>query len=79
MKGEINKNIQKLQLETFKMLSSSPSLRLILRSMGVTFVIIFGTAFTKKPIVFSINFVMIILGFFLIFSPYIYKNLKKFN
>ncbi|PEW09103.1 hypothetical protein [Bacillus cereus] len=79
MKGEINKNIQKLQLEIFKMLTSLPSLRLILRSMGVTFVIIFGTAFTKKPIVFSINFVMIILGFFVIFSTYIYKNSKKFN
>ncbi|EEM59823.1 MULTISPECIES: hypothetical protein [Bacillus cereus group] len=79
MKGKINKNIQKLQLETFKMLTGSPSLRLILRGIGVTFVIIFGTDFTKQPHVFSINFVMIILGFFLIFTPYIFKNFKKFN
>ncbi|AJH60372.1 hypothetical protein FOC75_28575 (plasmid) [Bacillus cereus] len=79
MKGKINKITQSLQLEIFKMLTNSPSLRLILRGAGVTFVIIFGTALTKQPTVFSINFVMIILGFFLIFMPYIFRNYKKLN
>ncbi|OOR25685.1 hypothetical protein BW893_18285 [Bacillus wiedmannii] len=49
----------------------------ILRGADVTFVIIFGSAWAKQSTLFSLNSLMVILGFFLIFMPYILNNFGK--
>ncbi|MCP1124097.1 hypothetical protein NKR74_12345 [Bacillus sp. 3103sda1] len=77
MKIKINKSIENLQVKTLKMMTNSVSFKSILRSAGVTFVIIFGSAWIKQPALFSLNSLMMIFGFFLIFMPYIFNNLRK--
>ncbi|AWC28273.1 MULTISPECIES: hypothetical protein [Bacillus cereus group] len=77
MKIKIAKSIESLQAKTFEMMTNSVSLKSILRGAGVTFVIIFGSAWAKQSTFFSLNSLMIIFGFFLIFMPYIFNDAGK--
>ncbi|KZD29412.1 hypothetical protein B4082_4519 [Bacillus cereus] len=73
----IAKSIESLQAKTFEMMTNSVSLKSILRRAGVNFVIIFGSAWAKQSTLFSLNSLMVILGFFLIFMPYIFNSFGK--
>ncbi|AFQ12892.1 TPA: hypothetical protein ACG05V_001366 [Bacillus pacificus] len=77
MKVKIAKSIESLQAKTFEMMTNAVSLKSILRGAGVTFVIIFGSAWAKQSTLFSLNSLMVLLGFFLIFMPYICNNFGK--
>ncbi|MPQ26953.1 hypothetical protein [Bacillus paralicheniformis] len=79
MKGKFTEITELLQLELLKITTSSPSIRYILRGAGATLVLIFGSAFKEQPTLFSTNFLMMMLGFFLVFTPYIFSSYKKQN
>ncbi|PFC11232.1 hypothetical protein CN282_33110 [Bacillus thuringiensis] len=61
------------------MMTNSASIKSILRGTGMTFVIIFGSSLTNNSSLFSLNSLMVILGFFLIFMPYIFNIPRKSN
>ncbi|TXR72643.1 hypothetical protein DN400_18995 [Bacillus sp. AR8-1] len=79
MKTKIAKSIENLQVKSFEMMTNSVSFKSILRGTGITFVIIFGSSLTNNSSLFSLNSLMVILGFFLIFMPYIFSIPKKSN
>ncbi|PEN43623.1 hypothetical protein CN630_25640 [Bacillus wiedmannii] len=79
MKTKVAKSIQNLQLKSFEMMTNSASFKSILRGTGMTFVIIFGSSLTNNSSLFSLNSLMVILGFFLIFMPYIFNIPRKSN
>ncbi|OTW46190.1 hypothetical protein BK699_21735 [Bacillus thuringiensis serovar mexicanensis] len=60
-------------------MTNSVSFKSILRGTGITFVIIFGSALVNNSSLFSLNSLMVILGFFLIFMPYIFNIPEKSN
>ncbi|PEV15764.1 hypothetical protein COE14_11235 [Bacillus thuringiensis] len=79
MKTKIAKSIENLQVKSFEMMTNSASIKSILRRTGMTFVIIFGSSLTNNSSLFSLNSLMVILGFFLIFMPYIFNIPRKSN
>ncbi|EMN7729877.1 hypothetical protein WB980_003215 [Bacillus cereus] len=79
MKTKVAKSIQNLQVKSFEMMTNSASIKSILRGTGMTFVIIFGSSLTNNSSLFSLNSLMVILGFFLIFMPYIFNIPRKSN
>ncbi|WP_377863464.1 hypothetical protein [Bacillus sp. R86525] len=79
MKTKVAKSIENLQVKTFEMMTNSVSLKSILRGTGITFVIIFGSSLVNNSSLFSLNSLMVILGFFLIFMPYIFNIPEKSN
>ncbi|MGH0599947.1 hypothetical protein [Bacillus mycoides] len=79
MKTKVAKSIENLQVKTFEMMTNSVSLKSILRGTGITFVIIFGLSLVNNSSLFSLNSLMVILGFFLIFMPYIFNIPEKSN
>ncbi|MCR6790043.1 MULTISPECIES: hypothetical protein [Bacillus cereus group] len=79
MKTKIAKSIENLQVKSFEMMTNSFSFKSISRGTGMTFVIIFGSSLIKNSSLFSLNFLMVILGFFLIFMPYIFNIPEKSN
>ncbi|PEM23291.1 hypothetical protein [Bacillus wiedmannii] len=79
MKTKVAKSIQNSQLKSFEMMTNSVSFKSILRGTGMTFVIIFGSSLTNNSSLFSLNSLMVILGFFLIFMPYIFNIPRKSN
>ncbi|AZJ24316.1 hypothetical protein CN961_12225 [Bacillus thuringiensis] len=79
MKTKIAKSIENLQVKSFEMMTNSASIKSILRGTGMTFVIIFGSSLTNNSSLFSLNSLMVILGFFLIFMPYIFNIPRKSN
>ncbi|PGZ55925.1 hypothetical protein COE61_31530, partial [Bacillus thuringiensis] len=76
---KIAKSIENLQVKSFEMMTNSASIKSILRGTGMTFVIIFGSSLTNNSSLFSLNSLMVILGFFLIFMPYIFNIPRKSN
>ncbi|HDR7892425.1 hypothetical protein COM24_30980 [Bacillus toyonensis] len=79
MKTKVTKSIENLQVKTFEMMTNSVSFKSILRGTGITFVIIFGSSLVNNSSLFSLNSLMVILGFFLIFMPYIFNIPEKSN
>ncbi|MCU5685631.1 hypothetical protein OCF64_28415 [Bacillus wiedmannii] len=79
MKTKVAKSIQNLQLKSFEMMTNSVSFKSILRGTGMTFVIILGSSFINNSSLFSLNSLMVILGFFLIFTPYMFNIAEKSN
>ncbi|MCU5132324.1 hypothetical protein COL22_30580 [Bacillus thuringiensis] len=79
MKTKVAKSIQNLQLKSFEMMTNSFSFKSILRGAGMTFVIIFGSSLINNSSLFSLNSLMVILGFFLIFTLYIFNIAEKSN
>ncbi|KAA0755137.1 hypothetical protein COE54_18700 [Bacillus cereus] len=79
MKTKIAKLIENSQVKSFEMMTNSASFKSILRGTGMTFVIIFGSSLTNNSSLFSLNSLMVILGFFLIFMPYIFNIPRKSN
>ncbi|PGV70826.1 hypothetical protein COD83_28960 [Bacillus thuringiensis] len=79
MKTKIAKLIENSQVKSFELLTNSASFKSILRGTGMTFVIIFGSSLTNNSSLFSLNSSMVILGFFLIFMPYIFNIPRKSN
>ncbi|OTZ74522.1 hypothetical protein FC698_28925 [Bacillus cereus] len=61
------------------MMTNSVSFKSILRGTGMTFVIIFESSFINNSSLFSLNSLMVILGFFLIFTPYMFNIAEKSN
>ncbi|PFJ58810.1 hypothetical protein COJ10_23645 [Bacillus thuringiensis] len=79
MKTKIAKLIENSQVKSFELMTNSASFKSILRGTGMTFVIIFGSSLTNNSSLFSLNSSMVILGFFLIFMPYIFNIPRKSN
>ncbi|PED34287.1 MULTISPECIES: hypothetical protein [Bacillus cereus group] len=79
MKTKIAKLIENSQVKSFEMMTNSASFKSILRGTGMTFVIIFGSSLTNNSSLFSLNSLMVILGFFLIYMPYIFNIPRKSN
>ncbi|MCU7757058.1 hypothetical protein N7988_30725 (plasmid) [Bacillus cereus] len=79
MKTKVAKSSQNLQLKSFEMMTNSVSFKSILRGTGMTFVIIFGSSLINDSSLFSLNSLMVILGFFLIFMPYIFNIAEESN
>ncbi|PEC60680.1 hypothetical protein COM15_07870 [Bacillus wiedmannii] len=79
MKTKIAKLIENSQVKSFEMMTNSASFKSIFRGTGMTFVIIFGSSLTNNSSLFSLNSLMVILGFFLIFMPYIFNIPRKSN
>ncbi|WP_242220331.1 hypothetical protein [Bacillus cereus group sp. BfR-BA-01380] len=77
MKTKIKKSIENLQVKTLKIMTNSVSFKSIMRGAGMTFVIIFGSAWVKQSALFSLNSLMMVFGFFLLFMPYILDNSRK--
>ncbi|PFD57994.1 hypothetical protein CN309_28705 [Bacillus thuringiensis] len=79
MKTKIAKLIENSQVKSFEMMTNSASFKSILCGTGMTFVIIFGSSLTNNSSLFSLNSLMVILGFFLIYMPYIFNIPRKSN